>query len=62
MQSSALGIELVVKPDQHGELVGGLLGPWSPGPSRNVVSPKVPGAVKELILKVPWEPISIFEL
>lgn len=27
MQSSALGIELVAKPDQLIELVGGLLGP-----------------------------------
>lgn len=59
MQSSALGIELA-KPDQHIELVGGLLGPL--GPFRNVESPRVLGAVKEFILKVPWELVSIFEL
>lgn len=34
MYTFALGIELVAKPDQHTELVGGLLRP--PGPSRNV--------------------------
>lgn len=40
MLSSALGIELVAKPDQHIELVGGLLEPWAFQECRVTPSPR----------------------
>lgn len=40
MPSSALGIELVAKPDQHIELVGGLLEPWAFQERRVIRSPR----------------------